>query len=72
MTDSNKQNEALQRLRNAASLGIKVSAVYGKANLSPFRIKSIISDASYSRGKSLTDEEADAINAVLDDIKGSL
>ena len=67
-----KAEAALERLRNAAGLGIKVSAIYGKAELSPFRIKSIISDASYKAGKSLTDEEADAINSVLDEIKAGL
>jgi hypothetical protein len=67
-----KAAETIERLRKAAGLGIKVSAIYGKAELSPFRIKSIIADASYKAGKSLTDEEADAINAVLDGIKADL
>lgn len=67
-----KAAATIERLRKAAVLGIKVSAIYGKAELSPFRIKSIISDASYKAGKKLTDEEADAINAVLDGIKADL
>lgn len=67
-----KAAATIERLRKAAGLGIKVSAIYGKAELSPFRIKSIIADASYKAGKSLTDEEADAINAVLDGIKADL
>lgn len=67
-----KAAATIERLRKAAGLGIKVSAIYGKAELSPFRIKSIIADSSYKAGKSLTDEEADAINAVLDGIKADL
>lgn len=70
--NKDKAQATIERLRKAASLGIKVSAIYGKAELSPFRIKSIIADASYKAGKSLTDEEADAINAVLDEIKADL
>lgn len=70
--NKDKAQTTIERLRKAAGLGIKVSAIYGKAELSPFRIKSIIADASYKAGKSLTDEEADAINAVLDEIKGEL
>jgi hypothetical protein len=70
--NKDKAQATIERLRKAAGLGIKVSAIYGKAELSPFRIKSIIADASYKAGKSLTDEEADAINAVLDEIKGEL
>lgn len=69
---TDKTAATIKRLRKAAGLGIKVSAIYGKAELSPFRIKSIIADASYKAGKSLTDEEADAINAVLDEIKADL
>lgn len=70
--NKDKTQATIERLRKAAGLGIKVSAIYGKAELSPFRIKSIISDATYKAGKSLTDEEADAINAVLDEIKADL
>jgi len=70
--NKDKAQTTIERLRKAAGLGIKVSAIYGKAELSPFRIKSIIADASYKAGKSLTDEEADAINAVLDEIKADL
>ncbi len=70
--NKDKAQATIERLRKAAGLGIKVSAIYGKAELSPFRIKSIIADASYKAGKSLTDEEADAINAVLDEIKADL
>ena len=70
--NKDKAQATIERLRKAAGLGIKVSAIYGKAELSPFRIKSIIADASYKAGKSLTDEEADAINAVLDGIKADL
>lgn len=69
---TDKTAATIERLRKAAGLGIKVSAIYGKAELSPFRIKSIIADASYKAGKSLTDAEADAINAVLDEIKADL
>lgn len=72
MNHSDKAHQTVERLRKAAGLGVKVSAIYGKAELSPFRIKSIISDASYKAGKKLTDEEADAINAVLDGIKADL
>lgn len=72
MNHSDKAHQTVERLRKAAALGVKVSAIYGKAALSPFRIKSIISDASYKAGKKLTDEEADAINAVLDGIKADL
>lgn len=78
MTDKNKAQDALERLRNAAAMGIKVSAVYSKAQLSPFRIKSLVSGAQYFTGNSpktskpLTDAEADAINAVLDGIKAGL
>lgn len=70
--NKDKAQATIERLRKAAGLGIKVSAIYCKAELSPFRIKSIIADASYKAGKSLTDEEADAINAVLDEIKADL
>lgn len=78
MTSKNKAQDTLERLRNASAIGIKVSAVYNKANLSPFRIKSLVSGAKYFTGNSpktskpLTDAEADAINAVLDEIKAGL
>lgn len=72
MTQEDKSKAAIERLRKAAELGIKVSAIYGKAELSPFRIKSIVSDAAYRAGKELTEEEADAINAELDRIKSQL
>lgn len=72
MTQADKSKAAIERLRKAAELGIKVSAIYGKAELSPFRIKSIVSDADYRAGKELTEEEADAINAELDRIKSQL
>lgn len=65
-----KAAATIERLRKAAVLGIKVSAVYGKAQLSPFRIKTIL--LGYKNGKPLTEDESNAINAVLDSIKEDL
>lgn len=65
-------HETVERLRKAAGLGIKISTIYKAANLSPFRIKCIVSDADYGSGKPLTESEAEAINAALDGIKSEL
>lgn len=74
MTDKNKSQRTIERLRKAASLGVKISAVHSAANVSEFRIRNLLAtEPHYAHRKptkqGLTEEEADAINAVLDGIK---
>ena len=63
----------LERLRRAAGLGIKVSAIYTAGKLSPNRIKSLVANFENCRyTKILTDHESEVINAELDKIKDAL
>lgn len=77
MTDTNKSQQTIERLRKAALLGVKISTVYSAANVSEFRIRNLLATEMYYAHRKptkqgLTEEEADAINAVLDGIKSEL
>lgn len=77
---NNDTKKVIERLKNAAGMGVKVSAVYKAAEVSPFRIKMFMAGTPYYEaikprvdgGANLTEKEVTSINAVLDDIKKSL
>lgn len=77
-TMEERKAKTIERVKAAAKMGIKVSYIISRANLSKFRINCIVSDKpeaydfTNTRERGLTDEEDSALNAVLDDIKKSL
>ncbi|AHK11647.1 hypothetical protein S141_1 [Shewanella sp. phage 1/41] len=59
------------RIKDAVKSGVKIKSISDKAEVSYFRLKSVINPLKYKGETSFDRFEEDRINKALDDIKGS-
>lgn len=68
----NLSDEVIKRIKASVKAGVKARAISAKAEISYFRINSVISKESYRYSTTFTDSEAKTINKAINDIMNAM